>query len=89
MKKPQRAYLGLAANGSDPPSEYAIYDLVQGRPGALPRVAALTVGRAALMLPGFWIAGVRKDLIKTTLAVSTTLTLGLIVWKSINPDGRG
>jgi len=84
-----RTHFGLAPNGSDPPSEYAIYDLVHGRPGALPRTIALTVGRAALMLPGFWIAGVRKDLVKTALAVSTTLTLGLIVWKSIKPDGRG
>jgi hypothetical protein len=73
-------------NANNPPSDYAIYDLIKGRPGGLPRTVALTAGRAVVILPGLWAAGVRRDMIKTSLLVSLSITLGMMAVKSIN-DG--
>lgn len=70
----------------DPPSDYAIYDLIKGRPGGLSRTVALTAGRAVVILPGLWVAGVRRDMIKTSLLVSLSITLGMMAVKSVN-DG--
>ncbi len=50
--------LGAVPVGS-PPSTYAGYDVVTGKPGAIPVFAALTVLRAVLIAPGLFVAGVR------------------------------
>lgn len=73
-------------NANNPPSDYAIYDLIQGRPGGLERTVALTAGRAVVILPGLWFAGVRRGMIQTSLLVSLSITLGMMVVKSVN-DG--
>ena len=70
----------------DPPSDYAIYDLVKGRPGGLRRTVALTAGRSLLIAPGLWVAGVRRNMVKTALLVSLSITLGMMVVKKISDD---
>lgn len=84
---------GLAAPLSEipigyPPSTYAVDDLVEGRPGGLGRVLILTAMRAAFVAPGLYLAGQRKDMIKTSLFVSGTITLGMIgvkLWTKRSP----
>lgn len=73
-------------NTNGPPSDYAIYDLIKGRPGGLERTVTLTAGRAVVILPGLWVAGVRRDMIKTSLLVSLSITLGMMAVKSISDD---
>ena len=50
--------LGAVPVGS-PPSSYAGYDVVTGKPGAIPVFAFLTVVRAVLIAPGLYASGVR------------------------------
>jgi hypothetical protein len=75
-------YLGETERDA-PPSTYAIVDLLDGKPGALVRVAGLTVLRAGFIVPGLYIAGVRRDLLRTSLAASASITLGMILWKAV------
>lgn len=65
-----------------PPSTYAIDDLVEGRPGSFVSTVELTLLRAALVAPGLWIASVPPArIVPTALVVSTTITLGLLLYK--------
>lgn len=72
-----------------PPSDYAIYSLVQGKPGALVEVAWLTAERTVLIFPGLWLAGFRgSSLLKATLAATLSITAGLIVYYRLHaPEG--
>lgn len=73
-------------NAHGPPSDYAIYDLVKGRPGGLERTVALTAGRSLLIAPGLWVAGVRRNMVKTAVLVSLSITLGMMVVKAVSDD---
>lgn len=69
-----------------PPSSYAIYDLVTGVPGALPRTIGLTAVRSIFIAPGLYLAGVRGwTLVKGSLLASAFISLGMIglcAWKA-------
>lgn len=66
-----------------PPSAYAIADLLDGRPGALTRVAGLTIMRAAFIAPGLYLTGVRERVVVRSLAASATITLGMLAWYTV------
>lgn len=68
---------------TEPPSGYALVDLIEGRPGALVRTAGLTVLRAGLVAPGLYAAGVRERLAVKSLAASTSITLFLLAWYAV------
>ena len=69
---------------SQPPSTYAIDDLVHGRDGALMRTLGLTAIRAALIYPGVYLAGVRgRQTLRVAVYASGTITLGMIALKWI------
>jgi hypothetical protein len=66
-----------------PPSTYAIEDMLDGVPGALPRVAGLTALRALIIAPGVYIGSPRippAQLVKTSIAVSASVTVGMALW---------
>lgn len=72
-----RQYLQSAA----PPSEYAIARLVDGKPGSLWEVVTLTGLRALLVAPGLVVADESmrgEKLVKTSLFVSGTITVGML-----------
>jgi hypothetical protein len=64
-----------------PPSSYAIHDLVNNVPGALPRVMGLTLLRSAFILPGLYVVGVRgwKHLMGGAAAASVSITLSMLI----------
>jgi hypothetical protein len=68
---------------NDPPSSYALVDLLEGRPGALARTVGLTAVRAGLIAPGLYVAGVRERLAVKSLAASTSITLFLLAWYAV------
>lgn len=67
---------------SQPPSTYAIDALVRGEPGAIGRVAVLTLTRTVLIAPGLWLAGIRDPLMiaKASIGSSLTLTAGMTLF---------
>lgn len=67
---------------TQPPSDYAIDDLVRGRPGGLARTLVLTAFRTALIYPGVRLAGARRSL-KTSAYASVSITLGMMLLRSI------
>lgn len=71
---PERSY---------PPSTYAIEDLIEGRPGGLPRTLVLTAARTLAIAPGLYLAGQRRDVVRTSFYVSGTITLGMLLVKSL------
>ena len=71
----------------NPPSDYAIEALVRGRRGGLPRTLGLTAMRSLLVAPGLYFAGMRgKKLLVGALAASASITLGMIVLRSLRRD---
>lgn len=70
-----------------PPSTYAVAALIDGEPGALPRVVGLTLLRAVPIGVGLYIAGERKHVVRNATIVSTTLTAGMlayVLWRKSN-----
>jgi hypothetical protein len=63
-----------------PPSSYAVYDVVTGVPGAIPRALGLTLLRSVFIVPGLYIAGVRgwKQLGGGAVLASIAITLGMM-----------
>ena len=58
-----------------PPSTYAIADMVNRKPGAVGRVAALTIQRAIWIGLGLYLAGIRGSKVKRgAFFASATLT---------------
>ena len=53
----------LYVEAQAPPSSYAIADMIEGKPGSLPRVAKLTALRSVFLLPGLYVAGVRGSML--------------------------
>jgi hypothetical protein len=82
---PHRRHLGTTPP-AQPPSKYAIDALVLGEPGALQRVAGLTLLRSAIIAPGLYAAGYvfqepglrGPKLIGSSLLASATVTLGML-----------
>jgi hypothetical protein len=64
-----------------PPSSYAIDDLVHNRPNALPRTIILSVMRLAAIVPGLYLAGHRKNLVRTGLYVTAAVSVGMFALK--------
>ena len=66
---------------ASPPSTYAIQALLEGRQGALWRVAKTTTTRTALIAPGLYVAGLRgRDLVRATAYASLSITAGLVLY---------
>lgn len=61
-----------------PPSTYAIAALVNGEPGAAGRVVTLTLSRAIPIGVGLRIAGQRERLVRSSLIVSTSITVAML-----------
>jgi hypothetical protein len=62
-----------------PASSYAIADVIEGTPGAWPRVAGLTAWRAVIMSPGLWVAGIRgRNLVFGSVLGATAITVYLL-----------
>lgn len=63
-----------------PPSSYAVYDIVVGTPGALPRVLVLTALRSVFIVPGLYLAGVRGwgRVLGAAGLASVGITLGMM-----------
>lgn len=53
----------LYVEAQAPPSSYAIADMIEGKPGALPRVAKLTALRSIFLVPGLFAAGIRGTML--------------------------
>ena len=53
----------LYVEAQAPPSSYAIADMIEGKPGALPRVVKLTALRSVFLVPGLYVAGARGPLL--------------------------
>jgi len=68
---------------TEPPSTYALVDLLEGRSGGLARTVGLTVVRAGLIAPGLYAAGVRDRLAVKSLAASASITLLLLAWYAV------
>jgi hypothetical protein len=63
-----------------PPSSYAAYGVVQGEPGAMARMAALTALRSFVILPGAALAGIRgPQLLKTAAYASVGISVLTLV----------
>jgi hypothetical protein len=61
--------------GGSPPSTYAIASMLNREPGAVGRVAALTIQRAIWIGLGLYLAGIRGSRVKRgALFASATLT---------------
>ena len=67
---------------TQPPSTYAIDDLVKGRPGGLFRTVTLTALRTAIIYPGVSLAGVPRPW-KTSVYASISITLGMMLLESL------
>ena len=64
----------------EPESTYAISALVDGEPGALPRVVGLTALRSVIIGGGLYVAGVRgARLYRGALAASTAVSVWIAV----------
>lgn len=69
---------------TQPPSTYAIDDLVEGRPGGLFRTVTLTALRTLIIYPGVAVAGVPRPLAwKASVYASVSITLGMMLLKSL------
>lgn len=69
----------LYVEAQAPPSSYAIADMIEGNPGALPRVAKLTALRSIFLIPGLYMAGIRGTmLLKGAGLGSVSLSLYLL-----------
>lgn len=69
----------LYVEAQAPPSSYAIADMIEGKPGALPRVVKLTALRSVFLVPGLYVAGVRGPaLLKGAAWGSVGLSLYLL-----------
>jgi hypothetical protein len=66
----------LVKKGS-PPSSYAIADLVDGKPGSLGRTVSLTAQRAAFIVPGLYVAGIRWPKLATGAIYGS---IGITLW---------
>lgn len=62
------------------PSQSSAYDLVAGKRGALPRVAAHAIGRAGIISVGLYAAGAREDVLKLALGASLSIETFVILW---------
>jgi hypothetical protein len=68
-----------------PPSDYAIYALVNDEPGSMRRVVVLTCARALLIAPGLYASGLRgRRLVASALGASTSVTTLLTLWYGAN-----
>ena len=66
-----------------PPSTYAIEDFLNGAPGSTARVVGLTALRSVIIAPGLAVAlpGIPpRQLVRASVAVSTSVTLGMLAW---------
>lgn len=69
----------LYVESQAPPSSYAIADMIEGKPGALPRVAKLTALRSVFLVPGLYVAGIRGvTLLRSAGFGSVSLSLYLL-----------
>jgi hypothetical protein len=67
-----------------PPSDYAIADLVNGVPGAVWRVAGLTLLRSLIIAPGLALMGMRgQKLVTSSLAASSTVSVSMALIYSV------
>lgn len=65
------------------PSAYAIEDFLDGIPGSAARVVGLTAVRSLIIAPGVYVVSPRippAQLVKASLAISTSVTLGMGIW---------
>ena len=69
----------LYVEAQAPPSSYAIADMIEGKPGALPRVVKLTALRSVFLIPGLFAAGIRgTTLLKGAALGSVSLSVYLL-----------
>ena len=67
-----------------PPSSYAVAGVLDGEPGAWPRVFTGSAQRAVVIVPGLWLAGIRgRQLATGALYASATITTFLFVLYSL------
>ncbi len=63
------------------PSGDAVFNLLDGKPGALPQVLESLALRGVWAAGGLYVAGFRgNDLVKATLASILAIELGVFVW---------
>lgn len=62
------------------PSATSACELVNGVPGAAPRVVLHTLGRALLIDTGLYVAGERKQLVRYSLAVALAIEAFALGW---------
>lgn len=69
----------LYVEAQAPPSSYAIADMIEGKPGALPRAIKFTALRSVFLVPGLYAAGIRgTTLLKGAGLGSVGLSLYLL-----------
>lgn len=70
------------------PSQSSAYALVNGEPGALPRVASHLLGRAAIIGVGLYAAGDRGKIVRHALGAATAIEVFVLLWALYHKDAQ-
>lgn len=73
---------------TDLPSQSSAYDLVAGKPGALPRVIGHALGRAAIIGVGLYAAGARKGIVRLAIGGSLSIEAFVLLWARMHSEER-